>query len=68
MTVGYMSKLAWEDLVDMLKEAGVDNMVHQHKIHDALFSTNSSDDLASDENSSVTSAAASGEYCLLIGQ
>merc|ERR1712241_784665 len=34
MTVEYMVKLSKEDLIDMLKDAGVENMVHQHMIFD----------------------------------
>ena len=56
MTVEYMRKLSWEDLVDMLREAGVDNMVHQHKIYDALCSVSvSGDELVCSDESSVSS-------------
>lgn len=36
MSVEYMRKLSKEDLVDMMKKAGIDNMVHQQKIYEAL--------------------------------
>eukprot|EP00092_Neocalanus_flemingeri_P040516 GFUD01044121.1.p1 GENE.GFUD01044121.1~~GFUD01044121.1.p1 ORF type:complete len:392 (+),score=90.23 GFUD01044121.1:143-1318(+) len=38
MSVDYMKKLGAADLQDMLKEVGVDNIVHQHKIVDAVIS------------------------------
>ena len=36
MTLEHMKSLSKEDLVDMLKDAGIDNIVHQHKICDAV--------------------------------
>jgi len=37
MSVDYMKKLGAADLQDMLKEVGIDNIVHQHKIVDAVI-------------------------------
>ena len=39
MTVEYMVKLSREDLIDMLKDAGVENMVHQHMIFDSVMTS-----------------------------
>ena len=36
MTVEHMAKLSREDLQDMLKEAGIENIVYQHRIIEAL--------------------------------
>ena len=36
MSVDYMRKLGAGDLQDMMKEVGIENIVHQHKIIDAL--------------------------------
>ena len=51
MSVEYMRKLSKEDLVDMMKKAGIDNMVHQQKIFEALCSSLACDldQLQSDE-------------------
>jgi len=53
MTVEYMRKLSKEDLVDMMKKAGIDNMVHQQKIFEALCSSLACDldQLQSDDSS-----------------
>jgi len=37
MSVDYMKKLGPGDLQDMLKEVGIENLVHQHKIVDAVI-------------------------------
>ena len=37
MSVESMMELSKEDLIDMLKAAGVDNIVHQHRIYEAVL-------------------------------
>ena len=54
MTLEYMEKLSKEDLMDMLKDAGVENSVHQLKIYEAMLQSHphhNSYDLPSDESS-----------------
>jgi len=58
MTVEYMMKLSKEDLIDMLKDAGVENMVHQHMIYDSVMSSH----LEGDSSSSSASVMSEVPY------
>lgn len=54
MTVEYMVKLSKEELIDMLKDAGVDNMVHQHMIFESVISSQLEPDSSSSSVSELS--------------
>jgi len=58
MSVDYMKKLGAVDLQDMLKEVGIDNIVHQHRIIEAVNYL----DEEFPSNLSTDSSEASGSY------
>jgi len=61
MTVEYMVKLSKEDLIDMLKESGVESMVHQHMIFESVM-TSSLDSSSSCSSTSSDSSSSEVPY------
>ena len=62
MTVEHMTKLGRGDLTDMLKEAGIDNIVYQHRILEALESRMYDSDLDNSGRLSEVSVPESALY------
>lgn len=57
MTLEHMAKLSKEDLSDMLKDSGVESMVHQHMIIESVMTSSLDSSSCSSSSSEVSSPA-----------